>query len=104
MSKVVIKINFFTAPSECSKVIPVLATFCALFSRLLSTLHDGEFFYCVFDDDQQSTIAIESATSVEKIENRIMPFHVKDIVHMCLTLKELCENFLPFSFLLLDEN
>lgn len=80
------------------KIIPTLATFCALFSRLLSTLHDGEFFFCVFDNDQQSTIAIESATSVEKIENRIMPFHVKDIVHMCLTLKELALGLVELAF------
>ena len=31
---------------ESYKVVPILATFCSLFSRLLATLHDGEFFYC----------------------------------------------------------
>jgi ubiquitin-protein ligase E3 C len=86
-----LNIKFIIAPSESLKIIPILATFCALFSRLISTLHDGEFLYCIFDNDEQSIITMESASSVEKIENRIMPFHIKDVSHMCVTLKELCK-------------
>lgn len=40
---------------------------------------------------------IESETEIERIENKIMPFHIKDIVHMCLTLKEL-GNFIFIIF------
>jgi ubiquitin-protein ligase E3 C len=76
-------------------VIPILATFCALFGRLLSTLHDGEFFYCNFDLDEQS-MGIDS--NIEAIENKVMPFHIKDIVHMCLTLKELAIGLVELAF------
>ena len=80
--------------SECSFVIPILASFCALFGRLLSTLHDGEFFYCHFDVDE---LTIASA-NVEPIENKAMPFHIKDVVHMSLTLKELAIGLVELAF------
>lgn len=81
---------------ESAYIIPVLATFCALFGRLLSTLHDGEFFYCHFDLEVQSMDL--ASTNVEPIENRIMPFHIKDIVHMSLTLKELAIGLVEVAF------
>lgn len=65
-----------------------MVTFCALFGKLLTTLHDGEFFYCHLNCDDQNNFTSES--DVEPIENRVMPFHIKEIVHMCLTLRELC--------------
>lgn len=78
-------------------MIPILATFCALFGRLLSTLHDGEFFYCNFDIDELS-MEHELSTNVEPIENKVMPFHIKDIVHMNLTLKELAIGLVELAF------
>ena len=77
--------------------MPILATFCALFGRLLSTLHDGEFFYCNFDIDDLS-MSHELSTNVEPIENKVMPFHIKDIVHMSLTLKELAIGLVELAF------
>lgn len=76
-------------------MIPILASFCALFGRLLSTLHDGEFFFCNFDGNFE---ADELSSNVEPIENRVMPFHIKDIVHMCLTLKELAIGLVELAF------
>lgn len=75
-------------------MIPILATFCALFGRLLSTLHDGEFFYCHLDVEEESI----GSSNVESIENKVMPFHIKDIVHMCLTLKELAIGLVELAF------
>lgn len=75
-------------------MIPILASFCALFGRLLSTLHDGEFFYCHFDIDEMSVVS----ESVEPIENRVMPFHIKDVIHMSLTLKELAIGLVELAF------
>lgn len=77
-------------------MIPILATFCALFGRLLSTLHDGEFFYCNFDNDELGLGVV--STSVEPIENKVMPFHIKDVVHMSLTLKELAIGLVELAF------
>lgn len=31
------------APSDFDRIVPLLATFCSLFSLLISTLHDAEF-------------------------------------------------------------
>jgi ubiquitin-protein ligase E3 C len=78
-------------------VVPILATFCALFGRLLSTLHDGEFFYCNFDIDENSMNGIQSS-NVEPIENKVMPFQIKDVVHMCLTFKELAIGLVELAF------
>jgi ubiquitin-protein ligase E3 C len=79
-------------------VVPILATFCALFGRLLSTLHDGELFYCSFDFDPNAMSEMESATQVEPIENGVMPFQITDVVHMCLTLKELAIGLVELAF------
>lgn len=31
------------APGDFDRIVPLLATFCSLFSLLISTLHDAEF-------------------------------------------------------------
>lgn len=41
-------------------------------------------------------MGIES--NVEAIENKVMPFHIKDIIHMCLTLKELAIGLVELAF------
>lgn len=38
------------------------------------------------------------STNVEPIENKVMPFHIKDIVHMSLTLKELAIGLVELAF------
>lgn len=97
--KLLINISLLLAPNESAQIVPILATFSALFGRLLSTLHDGEFYYCSFEyDDQSSSIDIENSVNVEPIENHVMPFHIKDIVHMCLSLKELSIGLVELAF------
>ncbi|CRK94907.1 CLUMA_CG008399, isoform A [Clunio marinus] len=81
-------------PSESSFVVPILATFCALFGRLLSTLHDGEFFYCTFEANESMGIDCD----IEPIENKVMPFHIKDIIHMSLALKEIAIGLVELAF------
>lgn len=66
---------------EAEKFIPVLATFCALFGRLISTLHDGEF-------TNDNTIAI----------SKIMPFTLEEIVPLSTTLKEICLGLVELAF------
>lgn len=65
---------FSIAHHEFDRVIPMIATFCALFGRLIATLHDREF--CQED-------VLPGATS------KIMPFKINEIVSMSLFLKDL---------------
>ncbi|XP_070502808.1 ubiquitin-protein ligase E3C [Chironomus tepperi] len=85
-------------PDQSDKVIPILAAFCALLGRLLSTLHDGEFYYCSFGNDAHSDMSDASTENIEPIANNAMPFHIKDIIHMCLTLKELSIGLVELAF------
>jgi ubiquitin-protein ligase E3 C len=79
---------------ECDRVIPVLATFCALFSRLLSTLHDGEFFYCFLDSDENEL----NNSNVEPIKNNLMPFQIKEVTMLATTLKEISMGLVELAF------
>uniref|UniRef100_A0A336MWB4 Ubiquitin-protein ligase E3C n=1 Tax=Culicoides sonorensis TaxID=179676 RepID=A0A336MWB4_CULSO len=66
---------------EADKFIPILATFCSLFGRLITTLHDGEF-------TNDNTIAI----------SKIMPFTLQEIVPLSTTLKEMCLGLVELAF------
>lgn len=83
---------------ESDKIVPVLATFCALFSRLLGTLHDGEFFYCCSNDNDFSDFSSSAASNVEPIKNKLMPFHIKEIVLLITTLKEISLGLVELAF------
>lgn len=77
------------ASNERDRIVPIIVTFCTLFSKLLTTLHDGEFFYCHFNvNETQASFTCES--NVEPIENQVMPFNRTEMIHMCLTLREMC--------------
>lgn len=67
--------------TEADRLIPLLATFCNLFGRLISTLHDGEF-------TNDNTIAI----------SKIMPFTLEEIVPLSTTLKEICLGLVELAF------
>lgn len=45
-------------------------------------------------------MVIESSSNIEPIpiENHVMPFHIKDIIHLCLTLKELSIGLVELAF------
>lgn len=64
----------FLVDHEIDRVIPMIASFCALFGRLIATLHDREF--CQED-------VLPGATS------KIMPFRMNEIICMSSFLKDL---------------
>lgn len=74
---------YFTANHDIERIIPVLATFCALFGRLISTLHDGEF--CQED-------VLPGAIS------KIMPFQLIEIVSMSSFLKDISLGLVELAF------
>lgn len=61
----------------------MLATFCSLFGRLISTLHDGEF--C--QDDV-----------LPGLESKIMPFRLPEIVTMSTVLKEISLGLVELAY------
>lgn len=74
---------FFIADHEIDRVIPIIASFCALFGRLISTLHDREF--CQED-------VLPGATS------KIMPFKLSEIVSLSSFLKDLSLGLVELAF------
>lgn len=66
---------------EADQLIPVLATFCALTGRLISTLHDGEF-------TNDNTIAV----------SEVMPFTLEELLPVSTMLKEICLGLVELAF------
>lgn len=75
--------SLYIADHEIDCVIPIIATFCALFGRLIATLHDGEF--CQED-------VLPGATS------KIMPFQLNEIVSLSSFLKDLSLGLVELAF------
>ncbi|CAD7088328.1 unnamed protein product [Hermetia illucens] len=69
--------------SEMNRIIPILATFCALFGRLVPTLHDGEF--CQED-------------LMTDTPNKLMPFTISEIIPLSKTLKEISIGLVELAF------
>ncbi|TDG42604.1 hypothetical protein AWZ03_010965 [Drosophila navojoa] len=67
------------------RTIPLLATFCMLFGRLLPTLHDVEFVEKKF---------LEAAPH----HARLMPFSIPEIVQMSKTLKDISLGLVELAF------
>lgn len=88
------------ANHESEKIIPILSTFCALFGRLLSTLHDGEFFFCSSNGEEEAEALTMTPTisGVKPIKNKLMPFHIKEIVLLSTTMKELAIGLVELAF------
>lgn len=68
---------------DIERIIPIVATFCALFGRLITTLHDREF--CQED-------VLPGATS------HLMPFKLHEIVSLSSFLKELSLGLVELAF------
>ncbi|XP_075165628.1 ubiquitin-protein ligase E3C [Haematobia irritans] len=68
--------------------VPLLATFCMLFGRLLPTLHDNEF--C------DEKLLIEK--SLQTTTQRLMPFSLSEIVQLSKTLKEVSLGLVELAF------
>ncbi|XP_030375441.1 ubiquitin-protein ligase E3C [Scaptodrosophila lebanonensis] len=69
------------------RTIPLLATFCMLFGRLLPTLHDVEFV--------ENKLLVTPAT-IQHV--RLMPFSIAEIVQMSKTLKEISLGLVELAF------
>lgn len=73
----------FPADDEIDRILPIVASFCALFGRLIATLHDREF--CQED-------VLPGATS------KIMPFRLSEIVSLSSFLKDLSLGLVELAF------
>lgn len=71
------------ADADIERVIPILATFCTLFSRLIVNLHDGEF--CQED-------------ILPGAESKIMPFQLTEIISISALLKDISLGLVELAF------
>ncbi|XP_055627362.1 ubiquitin-protein ligase E3C [Toxorhynchites rutilus septentrionalis] len=68
---------------ESDRIVPILASFCALFGRLIATLHDGEFCQ---ENVLPGTVS------------QIMPFSMSEIIPLSTTLKEISLGLVELAF------
>ncbi|KAH8403751.1 hypothetical protein KR215_002236 [Drosophila sulfurigaster] len=71
------------------RTIPLLATFCMLFGRLLPTLHDVEFV-------EQKLLVTPMQAAIQHV--RLMPFSIAEIVQMSKTLKDISLGLVELAF------
>ncbi|XP_047364383.1 ubiquitin-protein ligase E3C [Vespa velutina] len=71
---------------DSKKIVPLLDVFCSLFSLLIATLHDSEFF--IQESDQISNDNIQQA----------MPFTTTELVTLSIHLKEVCLGLVELAF------
>lgn len=73
-------------PEDTIRVVPLLAVFCSLFSLLIATLHDNEFF-------------IETSPNVlESNGQHAMPFTIATLVSLTAHLKSVCLGLVELAF------
>ncbi|EDW74671.1 uncharacterized protein Dwil_GK15782 [Drosophila willistoni] len=72
------------------RTIPLLATFCMLFGRLLPTLHDVEFV--------ESKLILASTHTQPINHVRLMPFSIAEIVQMSKTLNDISLGLVELAF------
>ncbi|XP_061509954.1 ubiquitin-protein ligase E3C [Anopheles gambiae] len=68
---------------DSDRTIPILASFCALFGRLIASLHDGEFV--------QENVLPGTVSS-------IMPFSIPELIPLSTTLKEISLGLVELAF------
>ncbi|KAF7386370.1 hypothetical protein HZH68_013502 [Vespula germanica] len=71
---------------DSKKIVPLLDVFCSLFSLLIATLHDSEFF--IQESDQISNDNTQQA----------MPFTTTELVTLSIHLKEVCLGLVELAF------
>ncbi|XP_069702572.1 ubiquitin-protein ligase E3C isoform X1 [Periplaneta americana] len=71
------------SPEDSDRIVPLLAVFCSLFSLLIATLHDSEFYA----DDNHAGAVLTT-----------MPFPLSALVPLSLTLKEVCLGLVELAF------
>ena len=74
------------SPDDAKKIVPLLAVFCSLFSLLIATLHDTEFFV-----DGHETFSNNEG-------QQAMPFTTSDLVPLSKNLKEVCLGLIELAF------
>lgn len=67
-------------------MIPLLSTFCAVFSRLITTLHDDEF------------AGPENGYDNAQRRTTLMPFSVSEVVALSAVLKDVCLGLVELAF------
>ncbi|XP_034246430.1 ubiquitin-protein ligase E3C [Thrips palmi] len=73
-----------TTPDDSVKIVPLLAVFCSLYTMLLITLHDAEFY-----SDQISALGVPP---------QIMPFTLDELIFISLRLKEVSLGLVELAF------
>lgn len=73
-----------TAPEDSVKIVPLLAVFCSLYTMLLITLHDAEFY-----SDEISALGVTPQN---------MPFTLGELVVISLRLKEVSIGLVELAF------
>lgn len=72
------------SPDDAKKIVPLLAVFCSLFSLLIATLHDTEFFH---DGSETSNYGQQA-----------MPFTTSTLVPLSNHLKGICLGLVELAF------
>lgn len=73
---------------ETSKIVPLLAVFCSLFSMLITTLHDNEFF-------SESTSEMYETNGQQQ---QAMPFTISTLIPLSSHLKGVCLGLVELAF------
>jgi len=68
---------------DSDRIVPLLAVFCSLFSLLIATLHDSEFYA----NDNPAGAFLTT-----------VPFNISQLVPLSLTLKEVCLGLVELAF------
>ena len=77
---------------ERDKIAPSLATFAALFSHLLVTIHDTEFY------QRQSSTSSSGQPPQTSSSHRWMPFTLGQLVPMALALRDVALGLVELAF------
>ncbi|XP_047531021.1 ubiquitin-protein ligase E3C [Vanessa atalanta] len=78
------------------RLLAPLAVFCALFSLLIGTLHDTEFFKDT--DGEEKMIISESCNSSTTVVGRIHAFDFSELGGLCRTLKHVCLGLVELAY------
>ncbi|CAG9581613.1 unnamed protein product [Danaus chrysippus] len=74
------------------RLLAPLAVFCELFSLLIGTLHDTEFFTDTDGDEKMSITSTSSGTS------RVHAFDFSELGGLCRTLKQVCLGLVELAY------
>jgi ubiquitin-protein ligase E3 C len=76
---------------DTARIVPLLAVFCSLFSLLIATLHDTEFFI------EPSGMELAMTNSIDRAQ-QTMPFTTYDLAILSSHLKGVCLGLVELAF------